>query len=188
MNELTWLTNPNPSHSIRSERPSRQITKVLEPASLFRLPCDDFPTVRFYMAGLACERVTVTDLAFSVGQWQEIGGSLERAFESQVSLVGQLYRPLNSPSIFRYLAANRLVAQLLIEAAARIAEYFPGCPASLRLIEDHDEDNDKLVVHIHTRATPDEALAQLERFDYDWWLGASSRAHGRLLINMQYDD
>lgn len=77
----------------------------------------------------------------------------------------------------------------LIHAANLIPRYFgPGTRLSLGV--EHDLDGNeppRLSATIHTSQSPTEALANLDRFDEDWWLDAMTNVHHHLSFGLRFE-
>lgn len=111
--------------------------------------------------------------------------------ESGVSLgiLAHLYAWEDYAPVRQLLFAHPETQSSLIEAARLIPRYF-GPGARLSLGVEHDLDGDeppRLAATIHTSQPPTEALANLDKFDEDWWLDAMTPVHRHVSFALRFE-
>jgi hypothetical protein len=85
-----------------------------------------------------------------------------------------------------FLGEHPFLLPLPRESYDRINEHFPMARPVLEVVTDPEGADDfQLTVFIRTRLAPEEAMANLERFDDTWWLDAMDRAQGNLCITLE---
>jgi hypothetical protein len=94
-----------------------------------------------------------------------ITGRLSRKAVTDLS---RLYEISNPDRVFWFL--NEHIANLLVNAASVISEYFERPRISLELRSDPESGSDVLLAFIHTNLGWEESEAALETFDRNWWL------------------
>ena len=83
------------------------------------------------------------------------------------------------------VAAHPDVAALLDEIATRTPEYFPEATGLvIRSQTDPEDGSLSWYVEILTPRPMEEAVAQLHRFDHEWWLAAGARIEPEFIFTM----
>jgi hypothetical protein len=98
------------------------------------------------------------------------------------------YTWINPPLVSELLRRHPEVHAALMHAATIVPDYF-GADArlSLRAVSERDGDGtESLFAYIHTDQSPEEALANLDRFDRDWWLGAMPHLYATLAFGLRF--
>lgn len=120
--------------------------------------------------------------------WRESGASIVRFWDREVQMLEQLYVFRKRMEVLRFLDVHLFLVPLLLEAYAKIGNYFePYHPVFLEVISDPEATNDRqLFAFIGTHLSPDEALDSLEYFDDEWWLDTLDEARGKLCIDVEF--
>jgi len=110
------------------------------------------------------------------------------AIEPALQSLGQLYTFRRPQEVSQFLDTHPFLVPLLVEAHAKVAEYFgPSPDVVLEVVSDPEAENDReLFAFIRTTLPSDEALSKLDRLDQEWWLEASFRARCRLNIDVEF--
>jgi len=98
-----------------------------------------------------------------------------------------LYANADFPDVSKFVIDNPYLATLLKEAHGALRKIFPE--NRLRLehrIDPEVPEDEKLFVWVETRASVEDALAQLDDFEDRWWLDNLEKAHGKLLIDVEF--
>lgn len=105
----------------------------------------------------------------------------------EIEWLEQLFNFKMPEEVFRFIEVRPFLVPLLCEAHQKIKEYFDRNPSvSLEISTDPEADGEgQLFVYIHTFLSPDEALAKLDKLDWDWWLEAMDRSRGYLCIDVR---
>jgi len=108
--------------------------------------------------------------------------------DSVIQALGANYSIHDALSTTRFLEDHFYLTSLLNEARLYIARYFPDAPVTLKLEADPEggAQNEQLMVLIGTTNSPEVALANLKRFDEDWWLDKVAQARGKMAINVEF--
>jgi hypothetical protein len=87
-----------------------------------------------------------------------------------------------------FLDSNDFLVPLLKEAHHKIKSQFGyDTEIALEVFTDPESDDDqKLFALIFTALSANDAIGHLEKLDQEWWLDASTRAKGRLNIDVKY--
>lgn len=86
--------------------------------------------------------------------------------------------------VLEFLEKHPFLVPLLLEAPARIRQYFPDSPLFLQYVPDPESDDEKLVAYIATNLAPEEAIDTLEQFDDNWWVDVEERAQDKMFFNL----
>ncbi|MGH2615405.1 MAG: hypothetical protein ACRDJC_09220 [Thermomicrobiales bacterium] len=104
-------------------------------------------------------------------------------------MLGDLYFWEDYDPVRRLLVEHPEAHGPLIHAASLIPRYF-GPGARLSLSAEHDLDGNeppRLSATIYTSQSPIEALANLDRFDEDWWLDAMTNVHHHVSFGLRFE-
>src|SRR5882672_3201427 len=117
------------------------------------------------------------------------GGVLLEGAPQQQFLLGQLddlYQFRNQGEVKDYLRRCDYVIDVLLEAPEQIKSRF-GRDAQivLEVITDPEDGDRKLFAFILTPLAVEEAMDRLEKLDEEWWLDASERAEGQLIVDVE---
>jgi hypothetical protein len=87
-----------------------------------------------------------------------------------------------------FIRANPEVVAPLLDALDVAPRYFGAdTPLALEVVRDPEaRDNTELFAFIQSAASVDDALAQLRRFEDDWWAEALYRANLKLMFGLEY--
>jgi len=87
-----------------------------------------------------------------------------------------------------FLSHHSALPPLLMDAYPRLNSAFgEGSSIHLRLVAGYEEDEPALLfADIATMADPMLALAQMNHFEDDWWLGAMAAAEGLLHFSVEF--
>jgi hypothetical protein len=106
--------------------------------------------------------------------------------EAGIEEIERSFALRNESEVAAFLAEHPFLLPLPRESYDRINEQFPNARPVLEVVTDPEGADDfQLALFIHTRLAPEEAMANLERFD-DWWLDAMDRARGKLCITLEF--
>lgn len=112
----------------------------------------------------------------------------EHVTDAITKLVTVHYDVDEPEAVHRFLEEHDHLAPLLLEMRAHVSRIFgPTVPVRLKLIVD-PEGPDKeadLVASIRTSLPIDEAVDALDRLDETWWLEASGRGLGLLILDIE---
>jgi hypothetical protein len=92
------------------------------------------------------------------------------------------------PEVDAFLTRYPFLVPLLRESVDPLRKIF-GDQGMLSLTVETDpevEDWEYLVVAVRTTLSADEAQAQLDAFDADWWLNKLPHAQGKLLFTLEF--
>lgn len=105
--------------------------------------------------------------------------------EQQLSLNFEL---LNKQETVDFLIQNNFLIQLLSEAYANIKKVFnTKYRLVLILINDYEYfDCPELFIYIKTKLSPEKAFSLLKELDDKWWIDVSSKAKGKLNIDVKF--
>jgi hypothetical protein len=106
-----------------------------------------------------------------------------------LDILDELYVWEDRAVVRRLLVEHPEAHDPLIHAAKLIPGYF-GPRACLSLGIEYDLDGNeppRLAVTIHTFQAPTEALANLDRFDQNWWLDAMTKVHRHLSFGLRFE-
>lgn len=105
------------------------------------------------------------------------------------SKISKFYTIENILDVNRFLQNHANLIDVILEAYLQIRKYFPAEKLRLKLFSDPESPQwEKLVLSIFTNPeSVDEALNQLEEFDENWWIDASSGVAVNLCINLDFE-
>lgn len=107
----------------------------------------------------------------------------------QENLLGhleQLYQFRNCDEVKDYLRRHDYVVSVLLEAPERIKSYFGrDAQVALEVITYPDDGDRKLFAFILTLPPVEQALNLRDQLDEEWWLEASERAQGQLILDVE---
>ena len=99
-----------------------------------------------------------------------------------------IYSLRNAAAVRRFLRAYPQLVEALLEARVYLQKYFgPDPQVTLEVVSDPEvEGVEELFAYIRTSLPVDEALAQLNRLDEEWFLGQLDRVGGRFNFNLEF--
>ena len=105
--------------------------------------------------------------------------------EQQLSLNFEL---LNKQETVDFLVQNEFLIQLLSEAYANIKKVFKKkYRLALKLINNYEYfDCPELFIYIKAKLSPEKAFGLMKELDDKWWLDVSSKAKGKLNIDVKF--
>ena len=109
--------------------------------------------------------------------------------ESTFSSIKKAYTISNSQlmSIERFLDKHKDIADLVLEAHAKIRDFFTSETLLLELISDISiEGGEELFVYIQTHLSVEEAVEKMNDFDEQWFLDQLSRTKGLFNFNLRF--
>jgi hypothetical protein len=112
-----------------------------------------------------------------------------KSAKESLEILRDLYILEDDLPVRQLLVEHPEVQGPLIQAASLIPRYF-GPGARLSLSVEHDLDGNetpRLAATIHTAQLPSEALANLDRFDEDWWLDAMTSVHHHVSFGLRFE-
>jgi hypothetical protein len=119
-----------------------------------------------------------------------LGGVSLTGLPQQETLLGQLdesYQFRNHDEVEDYLRRHDQVVNVLLEAPERIKSRFGrNTQIALEVITDPEDGDRKLFAFVLTPLAAPEAMAQLEQLDEEWGFGASERADGQLIVDVEF--
>jgi hypothetical protein len=78
------------------------------------------------------------------------------------------------------------IHRLLVDAAARLGNLFPGAPLRVALQQDESgAHSPEIILSAVTDLGLAEAFDRLDRFDDEWWLDASSQSNGLITVTVE---
>ena len=110
--------------------------------------------------------------------------SIDEAIEGLYTI----YVVSDKPRTKRFLERHPYLLSFLEEAPAYIERHFPGAPLSLEVANDPEAGpkDTQVVAYIGTTLSPEAALANLKRFDQEWWLDKVAHTQGSMVINVEF--
>ncbi len=106
--------------------------------------------------------------------------------EALFDQLGDLYQFRNRDEVEDYLRRHDCVANVLLEAPERIKSYFGrDAQVALEVITYPDDGDRKLFAFILTLPPVEQALNLRDQLDEEWWLEASERAQGQLILDVE---
>lgn len=119
---------------------------------------------------------------------QSLAASSEANKEIEIERLAKDYQFKDYAAVWAFLNSHTELLLLLREAHHKIKTVF-GYDTEIALevfTDPESDDGQKLFALIFTALPVDEALAQLERLDQEWWLDATPRAKGLLNFDVEY--
>lgn len=119
---------------------------------------------------------------------QSLAASSEANKEIEIERLAKDYQFKDYAAVWAFLNSRTELLLLLREAHHKIKTVF-GYDTEIALevfTDPESDDGQKLFALIFTALPVDEALAQLERLDQEWWLDAAERAKGLLNFDVEY--
>lgn len=118
-------------------------------------------------------------------QYQQIVAEFAATRERELNLVRRDYILEDSQSVEDRLESHPALADLLLEAAPLLKEYF-GADAQIALRVRIDESGAQTLQSIvRWKGSLRDATAALERFDESWWLENCHRAFGNIVFDYE---
>jgi hypothetical protein len=109
--------------------------------------------------------------------------------KSTFSSIKKAYTISNSQlmSIERFLDKHKDIADLVLEAHAKIRDFFTSETLLLELISDINiEGGEELFVYIQTYLSVEEAVEKINDFDEQWFLDQLNRTKGLFNFNLRF--
>jgi len=117
------------------------------------------------------------------------GGVSLTGLPQQEILLGQLdelYQFRNHDEVKDYLRRHDYVVNVLVEAPERIKSRFGrDTQVALEVITDPEDGDIKLFAFVLTPPPVEQALDLRDQLDEEWWLEASERAQGQLILDVE---
>ena len=105
-----------------------------------------------------------------------------------IDLLDKYYAFSDYLDVVQFLKTDENVTTLLLEAVPRISDIFPsGIQASLSVDLDPEDGDEELRLTLHGEYKPEELARWLRDLDESWWLDAVPRAHGQLVVDIDYE-
>ena len=112
--------------------------------------------------------------------------SLERPSPIQFETIDKVCN-VRGKQVWSFLSKCPWLIPIIVEAVARLQDYFPFVAKELYVSDDPEEPNSRqLVLAVVTPELPEEAIPLLDRFDEEWWLSVLPEAKGKLCITLSY--
>ncbi len=128
-----------------------------------------------------------------INDYEKLFDRLDRAYmgsekiNQKIDFLSKIYVFRNSGDVYDFLGDKRQIVGLVAEARYKIREYFPHEELFLDIITYPDSiGENKLVINISTKLSPDEAISKLDMFDENWWIDASECYDTELCIQVEY--
>lgn len=128
-------------------------------------------------------------IGFSTPNFDEsLAASSEATKEIEIERLAKDYQFKDYAAVRSFLNSHSDLLLLLRAAHHKIKTLFGyDTEIALEVFTDPDsDDSHKLFALIYTALPVDEALAQLDRLDQEWWLDAATRANGLLNLDVEY--
>ncbi|MAF08861.1 hypothetical protein CMK11_00265 [Candidatus Poribacteria bacterium] len=103
-----------------------------------------------------------------------------------VDALASLYTVRDEAEVASYLRRRPEAVDDLGEIADAVREYFPGRDVRLDVLYDPDEPLVTLYVGIQARGDIENARAQLDRFDHEWWFAKSVDMDPDLCVSLDF--
>jgi hypothetical protein len=105
----------------------------------------------------------------------------------ELAQIEQGYQLPQRGEVIQWLEQYPVLVPILLEARGKISEYFGDVQVSLEVVVDPEMIGySQLIAFITTKADPEEAMDQLERFDDAWWLDSEEPAQDKLEFIVGY--
>ena len=112
------------------------------------------------------------------------------AHEFEVKLLEALkqkYTFRQEDEVVAFLKEHHSLYQVLGEAPDHIHKFFPDSQLFLEMCFDPDLDDEyQLILGVPTTLKPKDAVEQMEKLDFDWWLHQSFEARTKVCIDTEF--
>jgi hypothetical protein len=104
-----------------------------------------------------------------------------------MSFLDEFYQFRNHSEVKNYLSQNSFLVNVLLEPLAKIRNYFgQDTQIALEVVCDPEDGDTKQFAFILTPLSAQDALARRDQLDEEWWLEASGRAQGKLIVDVEF--
>ncbi|MCI0614559.1 hypothetical protein L0244_16350 [bacterium] len=119
---------------------------------------------------------------------ESLAASIEASKDIEVEQLAKDYQFKDYAEVSAFLNSNAFLILILREAHHKIKNHFGfDTEIALEVFTDPEgDDGQKLFALIFTALPVNEALERLEQLDQEWWLDTTTRAKGRLNIDVEY--
>lgn len=128
---------------------------------------------------------------FDEGVWRQLRNATAHLLIKPADRAENLeerYRLRDRERVLRFLAESPTLIDLLEEATLHLQAFFPDAEFVIEVVDDPEASSSRIAVaYIRTAERPEVALERLARLDNAWWLGAMSRADGKLCFNLEFE-
>jgi hypothetical protein len=117
-----------------------------------------------------------------------VGDSIVITREAQLHQLEEIYSRRQLAAVRRFLRTHPQLVDILLEAYVYLQRHFgPDPQVVLEVVSDPEvEDWDELFAYILTSLPADQTLAQLDRFDQEWFLDQLDRTQGLLNFDVEF--
>jgi hypothetical protein len=106
---------------------------------------------------------------------------------SRLRQLGEFYFFRNVVAVRRFLRAHPQLTRVLLEARAYLQKHFPDSQVVLEVVRDPEaEDWNQLFAYILTRLPVNEAQAQLDKLDEEWFLDQPEQVDNLFNFNLEF--
>jgi len=106
--------------------------------------------------------------------------------EILLGLLDGLYQFRNHNEVEDYLRRHNCVVNVLLEAPERVKSRFGSdTQIALEVITDPEDGDIKLFAFVLTPLPVEQALDLRDQLDEEWWLEASERAEGQVILDVE---
>ncbi len=107
--------------------------------------------------------------------------------ESLINCLDKLYQFRDHNQVETFLRNHIYLVNLLLEALAKVKNCFgQDSQIALEVVRDPEDGDCKLFAFVLTALPVEEALALRDQLDDEWWLEASERGQGQLIIDVEF--
>jgi hypothetical protein len=107
--------------------------------------------------------------------------------DRNIKAIEGLYKFRRTDEVYAFLRLEPSAIALVSEAHRRIRDHFPECEIFMEILSDPSYPNGKeLLISISTSLLPNEAVRELDAFDDEWWLSASTSSTADICIKVEY--
>jgi len=118
--------------------------------------------------------------------WQVVGASTVRIAPIEVELLEQWYTFREREKVLWFLEENPFLVSLLLDAYVEVENYFPHSKVFLEVVSDPEVEGwDQLFAYIRTFLPVDQALAQLDKLDEEWFLDQLDQVDDLFNFNLE---
>lgn len=117
-----------------------------------------------------------------------MGNSIAITREAQLHQLEEIYSLRQPAAVRRFLRTHSQLVEVLLDAYVYLQRHFgPDPQVVLEVVGDPEVDDwDELFAYVLTSLSVDEALAQLDRFDEEWFLDQLDRIDGQLNFDLEF--
>lgn len=143
----------------------------------------------FFEGALAMPRwqSTATSSPLVSSPIASLGACHRQLTPAEIQMLCVYFTVQDSAKVIDFVERHPFLVSLLIEARGAVREYFPGSAVALKVVRHRQVEGwEQLFANIVTTLSVDEALAQLRRLDYEWFLDQLDRAGDLFNFDLEF--